>query len=283
MKRGRMKMLNALKIAIAKQELYLTYQPIFDLKTKKMIGMEALVRWQHPEWGLISPDTFIPVAEKEGLIDKIGIWVLKSVCKQAKRWHDAGFNNFTISINISSLQLLQKNLSTLIKKILEKTKLSPTTLIFEITETSVMPHLSVSEFEITDSSLSEHLSVSEQVLKEIHELGIGIALDDFGTGHSSLVYLSRLPIIAFKIDKSFIQGLPTNANNAIIVHSLVKLAKDLGLTVTAEGIEDETHLKFLTDINCPHGQGYFLSIPLAATEMTVLLKNTYELINRDKL
>lgn len=260
-----MTMLHALKNAIAKHQLFLSYQPIFNLPSKKMVGMEALVRWKHPEWGQISPETFIPLAEKAGLIDKIGIWVLKSVCKQAKRWHDAGCRDFTIAINISSLQLLQKNLPHFIKKILSETSLSPNCLLFEITETSVIPQFNTKDL--------EDLSVSEQVLKEIHDLGINISLDDFGTGHSSLIYLSRLPVQAFKIDKSFVQGALLHSKDAIIVKTLLQLGKDLNLVVTAEGIEEERHLKFLMSLDCPQGQGYLLGKPLSPLKMTHLLKN----------
>lgn len=251
-----MNLFNALNNALERHEFFLTYQPIFNLHTKKMVGMEALIRWQHPTLGLISPNTFIPLAEKNGLIPTVSAWVIKTVCEQARLWQIAGYNHFTIAINISPFQLTQPDLPEKITNILHKAQVSPSTLVFEITETAIIPQ----------SSISEH------VLKKIHAMGIGISIDDFGTGYSSLVYLSRLPVTSFKIDKSFIQNIPASDNDIIIVNMLIRLGKDLGLTVIAEGIEKEEHLKFLIEKNCPQGQGDFLRKPLNINEITALLK-----------
>lgn len=268
-----MNIADALKNAIEHDELYVVYQPIYHLTTLRIVGMEALARWKHSELGHISADTFIPIAEQDELINQLGHWILETVCKQERAWRRAGFNNFTISINVSPQQLLEKNFPHHITKILHENQTSPNTLIFEITETSVMPHFTISESGNTLIN-TPSLNGAEQVLRDIHELGIRIALDDFGTGYSSLIYLSRLPIQSFKIDKSFIQGIYTNTCDAVIVNTLITLGRELGYSVTAEGIENEHQLTHLNTNNCPLGQGYFLGNPLTAKEMTDLLKKS---------
>jgi diguanylate cyclase (GGDEF)-like protein len=246
---------NALKFALEKQELFLYYQPIFDLSNKKMVGMEALLRWQHPEVGLISPNLFIPLAEQNGVITAIGEWALKNICEQGSQWHAAGHNDFTLSINISSYQLLQKSFPQLLLQTLNNTHISPNLLDLELTETAFIAHS----------------SYFENVLKKIHEAGISITIDDFGTGHSSLTRLKRLPIKALKIDKSFVQDIIPNSSDAVIVNSLIALGKNLGLNVIAEGIETPGHLDFLINNSCPQGQGYYLCKPLSAKQMTAFL------------
>jgi len=248
---------SSLKFAIERKELFLAYQPIFDLTDRTLVGMETLLRWKHPELGLISPDLFIHIAEENGMIEALGWWVLRTVGEHVKQWDFSSFKEFKLSINISSRQLLHKNLPLLIKNILFDTKLPANALELELTETILMSH--------TD--------ISENVLKEIHSLGVSISIDDFGTGYSSLVLLKRLPIRALKIDKSFINDVTSNINDAIIVNSVISLGKNLGLTVIAEGIESEEQLNFLVTNGCLRGQGYYLSRPLSFEQMTIFLEN----------
>lgn len=249
---------NSLKLAIERNELFLTYQPIFNLLTKELVGMETLIRWKHPEFGMISPDIFIPIAEENGMIEALGCWVLRTVCEHGKRWDLSRFKEFKLTINISSRQLLHRNLPNLIKKILINNQIPAHVLELELTETILMTHT----------------GMSENVIKEIHNLGVSISIDDFGTGYSSLVLLKRLPIRGLKIDKSFVNDVTTNVNDAIIVNSLISLGKNLGLIVIAEGIETQEQLDFLVKNGCTQGQGYYLSKPLAIEGITELIETT---------
>lgn len=246
---------HALKEAIDKQELFITYQPIFDLKTKKITGIESLLRWKHPEIGLVLPDKFIPLAEESGLITVIGEKLLEKVCHQGAKWYAEGYRNFKIMANISSKQLLQKNLPQALAAILDKTSLPPQLL----------------ELEITESTLMAHVIHSERILREISNLGVTLSIDDFGTGYSSLGYLKNLPVSSLKIDKSFIRDLENNHNATIIVKALINLGLNLGLTVIAEGIENEEQYQFLIHNNCPQGQGFYLGKPIDSEAMTELL------------
>lgn len=247
---------NSLKFALDKKELFLMYQPILDLRTNKMVRMEALACWKHPKFGLISPDIFIPLAEEIGLMEHIGKWVLRTVCEQAKKWYLAGYQDFKISTNLSPRQLLQKNLPQLIQDLLDDTHLPGNFLELELTETSVLIY---SDF-------------SEDIINQIHQLGINIALDDFGTGYSSLNHLKRLPISAIKIDKTFVQDVMVYPNNAMIVKSVISLGNNLGFDVIAEGIETAEQLQFLIENHCPEGQGFYLCKPLTHEQMTEYLK-----------
>jgi diguanylate cyclase (GGDEF)-like protein len=247
---------NALKFAIDREELFLTYQPIYDLSTQKMLGMETLVCWQHPKLGLISPNIFIPLAEENGLIDAIGKWVIHKASAQAAKWYIADYQKFKLTINLSPRHLLQVNLPQLFIDIINETQVPPEILELELTETAAMAY--------SDSS--------EKIIKKIHGIGIGIALDDFGTGYSSLSHLKNLPIATIKIDKSFIANITTSRHDAMIVKSMINLAKNLGLNVIAEGIENAEQLKLLIANGCPQGQGYYLSKPLTAQQITAVLK-----------
>ncbi len=246
---------NALKEALHKQELFISYQPIFNLKTKKITGIESLLRWKHPEIGLVLPDTFLPLAEESGLITLIGEKMLEKICLQGAQWHQAGHRNFKLIVNLSSRQLLQKSLPEILRSTLEKTKLPPGIL----------------ELEITESTLMAHVIHSEQVLHEISKLEITISIDDFGTGYSSLGYLKNLPVRSLKIDKSFIRDLNINQNANIIVKALINLGLNLGLQVIAEGIENKEQYKFLIENHCLEGQGFYLGKPASAEQMTKLL------------
>lgn len=252
---------NSLRFASENNELFMCYQPIFNLKTRQLVGMEALMRWKHPKFGLIAPDVFIPIAEDIGLIKGIGKWALLNVCQQAKKWYEEGFTNIKLAVNISSQQLLQPDLVASIVKTLDSTLFSPKLLEFELTESTVM-------------SLSNTV---ESTIKELSDMGIRISLDDFGTGYSSLSHLKRLPITTLKIDKSFVMDIFKDPNNALIVKSIIALGKTFKLNVIAEGIETEEQLQFLVKHNCQEGQGYFLSLPLSTDDMTTLLKETKSL------
>jgi EAL domain-containing protein (putative c-di-GMP-specific phosphodiesterase class I) len=237
-----------------------TYQPIYDLQNNEVVGMEALLSWQHPNLGLISPSLFIPIAEENGLIDSIGKWTFRSAFAQGAKWYLAGYHDFKLAINISPRHLLQKSLPGLFMEIISKTQVPPHILEFELTETASM----------TQTKLAE------SVLEDIHKLGIGLSLDDFGTGYSSFIRLKHLPINTIKIDKAFIDNLTTNPKDAMIVKSMIALGKNLGIDIIAEGIETAKQAEILIEYGCPKGQGFYLSKPLNVTQMTAILKQQHD-------
>jgi diguanylate cyclase (GGDEF)-like protein len=251
---------DALKFAVDREELFLTYQPIYDLQNNEVVGMEALLSWQHPNLGLISPSLFIPIAEENGLIDSIGKWTFRSAFAQGAKWYLAGYHDFKLAINISPRHLLQKSLPGLFMEIISKTQVPPHILEFELTETASM----------TQTKLAE------SVLEDIHKLGIGLSLDDFGTGYSSFIRLKHLPINTIKIDKAFIDNLTTNPKDAMIVKSMIALGKNLGIDIIAEGIETAKQAEILIEYGCPKGQGFYLSKPLNVTQMTAILKQQHD-------
>lgn len=241
-------MKKSLRYGVKNEEFILNYQPVVDLKEGKIIGAEALIRWEHPEQGLIAPNDFIPIAEKSGIIKEIGKWTLKAACKQNKIWLDKGYKHNKVSINMSALEFKQKNLVRNIKRIVEETGLESKYLVVEITENIIL----------------EDISYTIDVLNELKKMDIKIALDDFGTGYSSLNYLKILPIDFLKLDKSFINNITTKAKEQAITKCLIRLAHNIGLKVVAEGIETEEQYNYLRKINCDLGQGYFFSKPLPA-------------------
>jgi diguanylate cyclase (GGDEF)-like protein len=244
-----------LRRAIEGQELLLYYQPKVDLSTRKIIGMEALIRWKTPEGDLISPAKFIPLAEANGLIVPIGKFVLQTACLQNKMWQEAYTEKISVAINVSGLQFGQKDFVQDVLTVLKNTNLDPQYLELEITETTIMidPERAV------------------RSLNELKELGIHISLDDFGTGYSSLNYLQRLPLDAIKIDISFIRNVVTNLSDAAIVKTIIAMANNLRLKVIAEGVEDEHQLEFLRKHKCDIIQGYLFSPPVPAEEFFDLL------------
>ncbi|ACB51227.1 hypothetical protein cce_1877 [Crocosphaera subtropica ATCC 51142] len=250
---------NDLKGAIEKEELTLYYQPIFDLETQMIQGVEALVRWQHPQNGLISPQFFIPIAEETGYILAIDNWVLETACHQMKQWLTLGSNcQFSkVSINISSYQCLQKNLTQKIRKILSTTGLNPSNITLEITETALIQD--------PDSAIV--------ILNQLKDLGIILSLDDFGTGYSSLSYLHYFPVDTLKIDRSFISNLSKNKEGLEIVKTIINLGRNLNMDIVAEGIETDEQLKLLKQLNCQYGQGYLFSKPLAVDDMNQLINS----------
>lgn len=249
---------NALNFALDNNELFMHYQPMFQINTGKIIGMEALMRWKNPKFGLVPPDIFIPLAEATGLIIPIGQWALKEVCKQAQQWYQAGHKDFKLSVNISSRQLVHKELIKDIKQLLDETQL-PAQLL---------------DFELTESTLMASSSAVESIIKELSEMKIGISLDDFGTGYSSLSHLKRLPITALKIDKTFIKDVTKEPNDALIVQSIISLGKMLKLHVIAEGIETDEQLQFLLQYGCQLGQGFYFSEPLSSEAIKTYMEQS---------
>lgn len=239
-----------LKKAIKQKEFRLYYQPKIDLVSGEIAGVEALIRWEHPEKGLISPMEFIPLAEENGLIVPIGEWVLWTACMQNKVWHDAGYLPLRMSINVSAHQLYQPGFVEIVKDIIKKTEIPPEYLILEITE-RIMPDF----------------NISLKVIKELKSIGIQMSLDDFGIGFNSLYHLQELPIDEIKIDRSFVNICTTDLKSSVIVKSTIEMARQLNIGVIAEGIETKDQLIFLREHHCSHGQGYFFSKPLPVTEL----------------
>ncbi|MBD3634920.1 MAG: EAL domain-containing protein [Methylophaga sp.] len=249
--RTRLHLENDLRSAIDKNQLFLQYQPLMDLETGHCSGAEALLRWQHPEHGLISPDDFIPIAEETGLIIPIGEWVLGQACLQARLWQDAGMVDFRVSVNLSRRQLEQAGLPATLRQILHETGCPPQLLELEITESSTMSH-------------PEQAIVR---LNALHEMGIGLALDDYGTGYSSLAYLKRFPLDRMKIDRSFVEGIPDDSDDVAIVQTTIVMARQLRLKVVAEGVETSAQRAFLKALGCDEIQGYLFAKPMSAGDV----------------
>ncbi|WP_051590998.1 EAL domain-containing protein [Bacillus sp. UNC438CL73TsuS30] len=235
--------------AIQQEELLLYYQPKISLKTGKIVGVEALIRWNHPELGMVAPNTFIPVAEETGLIIPIGEWALYTACKQNKEWQQTGFVT-TVSVNLSAKQFTQSNLEETVAKILLETKLEPKYLELEITE-----------------SMTANIERTINTLHKLKKLGVHISIDDFGTGFSSLNYLQKFPVNTLKIDQSFVRSLQNNPNDETIVKTIISMAHNLNLSVVAEGIETKEQLIFLQQHLCDEGQGFLFTKPLSAQEL----------------
>lgn len=251
----RNKMVTALRYGIRNDEFELYYQPLFSFDTKGLTGMEALIRWNSSTLGPIMPNTFIPLAEDTGLILELGEWILRTACRQNKRWHDMGYTNLVVSVNLSPMQFNQKNFGQKIKIILEETRLAPQFLELEVTE-----RLLISD--------KKHVI---DILHELREVGVSISIDDFGTGYSSLSYIRDLPVDKLKIDRSFIKDIP-NKDDGSIANIIIELGKNLNLKVNAEGVETKDQERFLIEKKCNEAQGYYYSKPLSGEEFTVNLK-----------
>ena len=241
---------NSLRKALENDEFVIHYQPIIDMRENDVAGTEALLRWQHPEKGLIKPADFIPVAEDSGFINALGEWVIESVCKQIGRWKKEGVENTKVSINISPRQFKEQNLVAMFSKLLGENRIDGSSITIELTE----------------STLVENVSDVENTLNELHGMGMTIALDDFGTGFSSLSYLKNFPIDIVKIDRSFIAGIPEIEEDNAIVEAVVGLAKGLKVLLLAEGVENKRQLAVLNGLGCTYGQGYFWSKALPADQ-----------------
>ncbi|MDB9528853.1 EAL domain-containing protein [Oscillatoria sp. CS-180] len=248
----------ALEKAIANRELFLEYQPIFSVRHKTIIGVESLVRWQHPEKGLLPPSRFIPLAEKTGLIIPLGLWVLEESCRQLKQWQMTipEAQQLFVSVNMSSKQFSQNSILEEISNVLQIVNLSPKSLVIEITE----------------SVLIENSSSIVEILEAIRKMGIKLSIDDFGTGYSSLSYLHRFPFDTLKIDRSFLENADSDFEKLEILQSMVRLAWNLGLEVVAEGIETQKHFAQIKALRCESGQGYLFSRPLKSSAVEALIK-----------
>ncbi|MEW9698247.1 EAL domain-containing protein [Paenibacillus sp. SI8] len=253
----RLKLENELRKAIAGEEFILYYQPQVEIETGRIVGVEALIRWNHPERGLVAPNHFIPFAEESGLIVPIGEWVLRAACKQNKAWQNQGYPMIPISVNLSMRQFFQYNLIGKISYVLEQTGLDPKYLELEITESMTMD---------VDHAI--------QSLLELKELGVNVSIDDFGTGYSSLYYLKKFPIDKLKIDRSFVRDIMVDPNDAAIVATIIAMTHHLNLKVIAEGVETEDQLQFLHENRCNEVQGYWFSPPVTADHLeSMLLKS----------
>ena len=251
---------SSLRTSIDKEDFQLYYQPQYDSATGKMIGVESLIRWIHPEKGMLLPDIFIPIAEKSGLIIPIGNWVLKTACAQNKEWQRAGFPPLYVTVNISGVQFKQKNFAESVAQTLLDTDLEPRYLELELTETILM----------------EPTELTLKTLNELKAAGVRLAIDDFGTGYSSLGYLKRLPIDTLKIDRSFVRDIISNADDRAIIRSIISLARTLNLNVIAEGVETHEQLSYLQEQGSDGIQGFLLSEPLSSSSFMQLLKKEYQ-------
>ena len=240
-----------LRLALARDELVLYYQPQIDLHNQRLVGVEALLRWQCPERGLVPPDQFIPLAEESGLIVAMGSWVLRTACQQVRQWSAAG-QALRVAVNVSAVQFRQPDYVDGVAAILAEAPIEH----------------SLIELELTESVLMEDSQLAGQHLQRLREMGVKLAIDDFGTGYSSLAYLKRFPLDLLKIDRSFIRDLPDDHDDAAIARAIVALAQSLGLAVVAEGVETEAQESFLRQLGCTCGQGFRYSrpVPVAAFE-----------------
>src|SRR5215813_6716919 len=247
-----------LRQALQNHELVVHYQPLIDLATGQLRGAEALLRWQHPELGLISPGEFIPIAEVSGLIVPIGQWVLWTACAQAMKWHHSGFPGLTVAVNLSSRQFQQADLVFQVTEALQASGLAPECLDLEITESNAM----------------QNAELSISALWDLKNLGVRLSMDDFGTGYSSLNYLRRFPIDRIKIDQSFVRDVNRNPDDAAIAAAIIAMAHSLKLTAVAEGVETEEQLEFLKDQRCDEMQGYLFSPPVPAARFEEILEKS---------
>ncbi|WP_420793906.1 putative bifunctional diguanylate cyclase/phosphodiesterase [Pseudomonas rubra] len=245
-----------LREALSRNQLFLVYQPQISYRDHRVVGVEALLRWQHPELGMVPPDQFIPLAEQNGNIISIGEWVLDQACRQLRDWHDQGFSELRMAVNLSTVQLHHNELPRVVNNLLQIYRLPPRSLELEVTETGLM----------------EDISTAAQHLLSLRRSGALIAIDDFGTGYSSLSYLKSLPLDKIKIDKSFVQDLLDDDDDATIVRAIIQLGKSLGMQVIAEGVETAEQEAYIIAQGCHEGQGYHYSKPLPARELTAFLK-----------
>ncbi|WP_170211835.1 putative bifunctional diguanylate cyclase/phosphodiesterase [Rhodoferax bucti] len=245
-----LQLVSSMRQAVAQQEFVLHYQPVFDMHSGELVGAEALVRWQNPKLGMVSPGLFIPAAEKSGLIVDIGQWVLTEACRQMQVWREAGAPPMTVSVNLSPVQFSRGNVEAVIAKALQDTGLDPHAL----------------ELEVTESTLIRDTEKFISTLQRIQDMGIRLAIDDFGTGYSNLSYLQRFSVNKLKIDQSFVRRLLQGAQDVAMVSAIIHLAKSLGLTVTAEGVEDEATRDALARMGCDQAQGYLFARPMPARD-----------------
>ncbi|VAW65834.1 Sensory box/GGDEF family protein [hydrothermal vent metagenome] len=251
----RLELESQIRTALKEEQFVVYYQPKISLTTDKYIGVEALVRWQHPEKGMIPPIEFIPLAEETGLITQLDEWVMRTACEQFNKWKKAGSILENLSVNVSARHFKKGGLSVFCRSVLEKSSLDPSSL----------------EIELTESALVDNYSSAKKALEEIHEMGIQIALDDFGTGYASMSYLKEFPFDTVKLDRSFIKGIPDDMESTAIVDAMIQLSSALSLNVVAEGVETEQQKAYLADKGCFYAQGYLWARPVSADELEKMI------------
>jgi EAL domain-containing protein (putative c-di-GMP-specific phosphodiesterase class I) len=244
-----------LRRALEQRQFLLLYQPQIELDSGAVVGLEALLRWRHPELGLVSPHEFVPLAEESGLIEPLGIWVLDTACRQYRAWREAGLPEFRLAINMSARQFQRPGLERRMRGVLDETAMDAHRLELELTESVLMQE-------------GDHTAV---LLDTLSDLGIGLALDDFGTGYSSLSYLKRFPITRVKIDRCFVRDVATSEGDAAVARAVIAMAHGLGVEVVAEGIETLEQLAVLRRYGCDEGQGFLLGRPVAASEVPAVV------------
>lgn len=252
---GNLQLIAAMRIALTQRQYVLHYQPVMDLHTGKLVGAEALIRWQHPERGLLAPGEFIAVAEKSGLIIEMGEWVLRDACRQVAHWHSSGCEPFVVSVNLSPIQFRRGNIDLMVQNALLESGLSPQCL----------------ELEITESSLVQDMDKFMESLQRIKALGVKISIDDFGTGYSNLSYLQRFAVDKLKIDRSFVMRILKGPQERALVAAIIQMAKSLNLSTNAEGIEEDAIRRELLLLGCDLGQGYYFSRPQSPQEFEKLI------------
>jgi EAL domain-containing protein (putative c-di-GMP-specific phosphodiesterase class I) len=245
-----------LRQALERKEFFLVYQPQMEIASGKITGFEALLRWNHPELGLIPPDRFISIAENNGLILAIGEWVLRTACRQARRWQEQGLCAVPVSANVSAVQFRQEGFRELIQRILSETGLGPEYL----------------QLELTESVLLSNADMTLSILREFKDMGLKLSIDDFGTGYSSFSYLKHFSVDKLKIDRSFVRDILVDHDDAAITIAIIGLAKSLGIKVIAEGVEDEAQMFFLQAHRCDEIQGYYFSQPVTAEGAAAMLR-----------
>lgn len=245
-----------LRRAVERDELTLYYQPQISIASGRLIGVEALLRWRHPEQGMISPARFIPVAEDSGLILPIGEWVMSEAMRQSRAWLDDGLPPITMAINISAVQFRQDGIVDRVKALIAHHDVDPTTI----------------EMELTESMLMQDARQAIELLTDLSDLGIQLAIDDFGTGYSSLSYLKQFPVDKLKVDQSFVRHITTDSNDAVIARATINLGHSLGLRVVAEGVEDLDTFNYLRAEQCDVAQGYYFGRPMPADRIAELLE-----------
>jgi predicted signal transduction protein with EAL and GGDEF domain len=250
-----------LRNALVREEFMLLYQPQVELKTGRIFGVEALIRWRHPLRGIVGPADFISLAEENGLIGDIGGWVLREACRQNKAWLDMGLPPLTVSVNVSPRQFRQQGLAELVASSLERSGLPARYLELELTESVVM----------------QDVGAAVDILEQLRTLGVQVSIDDFGTGYSNLAALKKFPVARLKIDKSFVQDIATDESDRALASAIIALGRNLQLKVIAEGVETAEQVQFLNDNRCDEAQGYYFSRPVSAAEIQgLLLKKAFE-------
>ena len=253
----KLKLKAMLRLAIERKEFHLVYQPQIDLQTNRVVGVEALIRWSHPEQGIIPPGRFIPLAEESGMIGEIGEWVVDAACAQGKQWQDAGVEPLVIAVNVSAQQFTNGSILKCVRAALDRTGFQPSCL----------------ELEFTESGLLSDIQNSLATIESLRAMGVKMSIDDFGTGYSSLSYLQQFKVEKLKIDQSFVRSIGSSAEGMEIVRAIIQLGKTLQLQVIAEGVETELHHRTLLDLECDEAQGYLFSRPVPAADLVPFLNN----------